>query len=98
VIGVSNDDVASHKDFCTSEALPFPLLADTDKRVARAFGVGDTLGFYHRITFLVDRDGIVRRVFDPVRPAGHAREVLAALQTLSAARADGGAPAAPAPR
>jgi peroxiredoxin Q/BCP len=89
VLGVSNDDVASHQDFCAKEGLPFPLLADPDQEVARAFGVKATLGFYQRITFLVDGDGIVRQVFDPVRPAGHAQEVLVAVKGLV-----GGAPPA----
>jgi peroxiredoxin Q/BCP len=87
VVGVSNDDVASHQDFCTREALPFPLLADPDQTVARAFGVGSTMGFYHRMTFLFDGTGTVRKVFDPVKPAGHAREVLEALKALPPPRA-----------
>ena len=87
ILGASNDDVASHRDFCTREALPFPLLADPDQAIARAFGVKSTLGFYQRITFLVDGEGIVRQVFDPVHPQGHAREVLAAVQSLVTARA-----------
>jgi len=90
VVGVSNDDVASHQDFCTKEGLPFPLLADPDQSMARAFGVKATLGFYQRITFVLDGDGVVRRVFDPVRPAGHAQEVLAAVRGLV-----GGAPPSP---
>ncbi len=85
VLGVSNDDVASHEDFCTKEGLPFPLLADPDQTMARAFGVKATLGFYQRITFVLDGDGVVRPVFDPVRPAGHAREVLAAVKGLAGA-------------
>src|SRR5215471_369707 len=84
VVGVSNDDVASHKGFCADEALPFPLLADTDESIAHAFGVPTRLGFYRRTTFVVDASGVVRRVFDPVEPNGHAREVLAALAGLSA--------------
>jgi peroxiredoxin Q/BCP len=83
VVGISHDDVASHKDFCNEQALPFPLLADSDGAVARAFGVSSTLGFYHRMTFLIDGGGVVRRVFDPVKPATHAREVLAAVSALS---------------
>jgi peroxiredoxin Q/BCP len=79
---VSNDDVASHQDFCTQQALPFPLLADPDQIIARGFGVRAILGFYERITFLIDGQGVVRRVFDPVRPLGHAREVLAAIHEL----------------
>jgi peroxiredoxin Q/BCP len=82
VVGVSNDDVASHKGFCTDEALPFPLLADPDERVAHAFGVPTRLGFYRRTTFVIDGAGVVRRVFDPVEPNGHAREVLSALAAL----------------
>lgn len=90
VLGVSNDDVASHEDFCTKEGLPFPLVADPDQTMARAFGVKATLGFYQRITFVLDGDGVVRQVFDPVHPAGHAREVLAAVKELA-----GGAPPSP---
>lgn len=90
VLGVSNDDVASHQDFCTKEGLPFPLLADPDQAMARAFGVKATLGFYQRITFVLDGDGVVRQVFDPVHPAGHAREVLAAVKGLA-----GGTPQSP---
>jgi peroxiredoxin Q/BCP len=82
VVGVSNDDVASHKGFCTDEALPFPLLADTDERIAHAFGVPTRLGFYRRTTFVIDAQGVVRRVFDPVEPTGHAQQVLAALSAL----------------
>jgi thioredoxin-dependent peroxiredoxin len=84
ILGVSNDDVASHRDFCTKEALPFPLLADSDQTFARAFGVRSILGLYQRITFLLDGHGVVRQVFDPVRPLGHAHEVLAAAKQLAA--------------
>ena len=90
VVGVSNDDVASHKGFCSDEALPFPLLADTDERLAHAFGVPTRLGFYRRTTFVIDGAGVVRRVFDPVEPRGHAREVLSALAELPPAPATGG--------
>jgi peroxiredoxin Q/BCP len=90
VLGVSNDDVTSHQDFCTKEGLPFPLLADPDQEVARAFGVKATLGFYQRITFVLDGDGIVQKVFDPVHPAGHAQEVLAVVKGLA-----GGGPPSP---
>jgi peroxiredoxin Q/BCP len=60
--------------------LPFPLLADTDESIAHAFGVPTRFGFYRRTTFVIDRAGKVRRVFDPVEPQGHAREVLTVLQ------------------
>lgn len=85
VIGVSNDDVKSHRKFCDNEALPFPLLADTDKTIASAFGVRSIFGLYQRITFLIDGDGVVRKVFDPVRPVEHAADVIVALEELSRA-------------
>jgi peroxiredoxin Q/BCP len=85
VVGVSNDDVKSHKRFCDNEALPFPLLADTDKTIANAFGVRSWFGLYQRITFLIDGAGVIRRVFDPVKPARHAEEVMVALGELSGA-------------
>lgn len=83
IVGVSNDDAKSHKRFCNNETLPFPLLADTDKTIANAFGVGSFLGLYQRITFLIDGDGVIKRVFDPVKPARHAAEVMAALTEVS---------------
>jgi peroxiredoxin Q/BCP len=83
IVGISHDDAASHKDFCNQQSLPFPLLADTDQSIAHAFHVGSILGFDHRITFLVDANGIVRHVFDPVHPASHAREVLTAVEGLT---------------
>jgi peroxiredoxin Q/BCP len=82
ILGVSNDDVASHRDFCTKEGLSFPLLADPDQAIARAFGVKSILGLYQRITFVIDGQGVVRQVFESVRPAGHSREVLAAVKAL----------------
>lgn len=82
VVGVSNDDVGSHKRFCVKEELPFPLLADPDQAVAKAFGVRSLFGFYERITFLIDGQGVIRKVFDPVKPAQHVDEVLAAIADL----------------
>lgn len=90
IVGVSNDDAGSHKAFCNKEALPFVLLADTDKSIARAFGVRSIFGLYHRITFLIDGEGVVRKVFDPVKPVRHADEVVAAIEGLVRGRAADG--------
>lgn len=92
VVGVSNDDAQSHKRFCERKGLPFSLLADPEKAVARAFGVRSLFGFYERITFLIDGQGVIRRVFDPVRPAHHADEVLAAIAELRGTAAPPSAP------
>jgi peroxiredoxin Q/BCP len=86
VLGVSPDPVRSHAKFRSKYELPFPLLADTDHVVARKYGVwGEKTLFgrkylgVHRTTFLIDREGRIVRVFEKVKPEGHAAEVLAAL-------------------
>ena len=87
VLGVSPDPVASHQKFKQKYQLPFPLLADTDHSIASAYGAWGEKSMYGRkyqgilrTTFLIDPDGRVSRVFEKVRPAGHASEVLAALR------------------
>ena len=83
IIGISPDDVASHKKFCDKMNIEFPLLADTDKSVSNAFGVWGEKKFMGReymgvirSTFLVNENGEVFKVFSKVKPAGHARQVL----------------------
>jgi thioredoxin-dependent peroxiredoxin len=78
VFGVSHDSWDSHKEFRTHYSLPFPLVADEDGSVDRAYGVPSTLGMSKRVTFLVGSDGKVVRVWPDVDPAVHADEVLAA--------------------
>lgn len=76
VIAVSNDDIASHREFAETHRLPFSLLADEDGTWARAFGVSSFAGFYSRVTFLLGREGRVLRRYDDVDPGLHAREIL----------------------
>lgn len=81
ILGVSADDVDSHAEFCDSEGLKFPLLADTDGNVSKAYG--SWMGVVSlRHTFIIDPDGILREVFLGVRPAIHSTEVLARLDEL----------------
>ncbi|MEB3209841.1 MAG: peroxiredoxin [Leptolyngbyaceae bacterium] len=81
VIGVSADDVDSHAEFCDSEGLRFPLLADEDGSVSRAYG--SWLGIASlRHTYLIDPDGILRDIYLKVRPVIHSQEVLARLDEL----------------
>ncbi|HEU4763768.1 MAG TPA: thioredoxin-dependent thiol peroxidase [Gemmatimonadales bacterium] len=89
VLGVSPDPVASHGKFKAKYKLPFPLLADTDHAVAEAYGVWGEKSMYGRkyfgilrTTYLIDGDGRVARVFEKVKPKGHAAEVLEALGAL----------------
>jgi peroxiredoxin Q/BCP len=86
VLGVSVDTVDSHKKFCTKEGLNFKLLADTDKKVAEAYGsLNDFLvvKVAARHTFIIDPQGKIARVFPDVKPATHSQEVLAALDALA---------------
>ncbi|MDJ0595807.1 MAG: peroxiredoxin [Pleurocapsa sp. MO_226.B13] len=81
ILGVSVDDVDSHRQFCDSEGLKFPLLADTDGSVSKAYG--SWLGAMSlRHTYLIDPQGILRATFLGVRPSIHSQEVLARLDEL----------------
>jgi peroxiredoxin Q/BCP len=85
IIGVSGDDVGSHKDFCVKQGLDFKLLADTKHSTSNAYGAvmerkGETLSA--RSTFLIDPLGIIRKVYTAVEPASHSQEVLADLKRL----------------
>ena len=89
VLGVSPDGPRSHAKFRKKYRLPFPLLADEDHAVAEAYGAwGEKSLFGHRYhgvlrtTFIIGPDGRIVRVFEKVKPKGHAAEVLAALDAL----------------
>ncbi|MDJ0687727.1 MAG: peroxiredoxin [Xenococcaceae cyanobacterium MO_188.B32] len=84
ILGISVDDVDSHREFCDSEGLKFPLLADVDGSVSKAYG--SWLGSMSlRHTYLVDPQGILRETFLGVRPAIHSQEILARLDELGVA-------------
>jgi peroxiredoxin Q/BCP len=81
IIGVSADDIDSHAKFCDSEGLKFPLLADTDGSVSKAYG--SWLGFLSsRHSFIIDPQGFLRETFVKVNPNIHSSEVLARLEKL----------------
>jgi peroxiredoxin Q/BCP len=83
IIGISPDDVDSHKKFCEKMKIPYTLLADTNKQVSKKFGVWGKKQFMGkeymgviRSTFLVDEKGKIFKIFPKVKPAGHSKEVL----------------------
>ena len=85
ILGVSLDDVDSHREFAEHHSLPFPLLADTDGSVADAYGVktrmfGMTVA--KRQTFVIDPIGKLAKHYEKVKPAEHSAQVLADLKTL----------------
>ncbi|TRU27338.1 MAG: peroxiredoxin [Microcystis aeruginosa Ma_QC_B_20070730_S2] len=83
ILGVSADDVDSHAEFCDSEGLKFPLLADTTGDVSKAYG--SWMGYVSlRHTYLIDPQGILKEIYLGVNPAIHSAEVLARLEELQA--------------
>ena len=89
VLGVSPDDVKSHKKFTGDFKLTFPLLADPTKAVCEAYGVWKEKILYgrkfmgiERTTILIDSSGVVRKIFRRVRVDGHAGKVLEAIKNL----------------
>lgn len=86
VLGVSRDGVASHDRFVAKYDLPFALLADTDHAVADSYGAwgekkmyGNLVKGMKRMTFLIDEEGRIEKIWPKVSPHDHGAEVLAAL-------------------
>ncbi len=87
ILGVSLDDVESHKKFAENHSLPFPLLADTEGETSAAYGVktrmfGMTVA--KRQTFIISPDGNIAKHYETVDPAEHSLQVLADLKELGA--------------
>jgi len=85
VVGVSSDDVHAHEAFAAKYRLPFTLLSDPDGGVRASYGVKRTLGIVDgRVTFVIDRQGVVRHVFSSqIRPKKHVEEALRIVHQLS---------------
>ncbi len=86
ILGVSIDDVASHKEFATEHSLPFTILADSTKSTARAYGVlYKAMGLFelaHRETFIIDPQGRIAKHYPDVDPKGHSKLVLGDVKAL----------------
>jgi peroxiredoxin Q/BCP len=82
VLGISVQDVASKKQFASKHSLPFSVLADSDKSVAKAYGVLSILGYARRETFVIDPQGRIVRHYPSVDPKQHSRQLLSDLQAL----------------
>jgi thioredoxin-dependent peroxiredoxin len=84
VIGISSDDVNSHKSFAGKHKLPFTLLSDTSRKVAKLFGVGRTFGVIGgRITYIIDKNGVVRGIYNSqLNYNDHVEESLEVLKKL----------------
>lgn len=83
IVGVSADSIDSHQQFCTKESLTFRLLADPAKEVIASYGSLAGNGMVAaRNTFLIDPNGVIRKVYTKVNPNPHSQEVLADLAEL----------------
>ena len=91
VIGISTDSVESHGKFVKKYQLPFPLLADEDKKAVAQYGVWGMKKFIGkeymgtiRTSFLIDPKGNIAKIYEKVKPADHAKEVLKDLKEIGA--------------
>jgi thioredoxin-dependent peroxiredoxin len=89
VVGISGDPAGSHQKFAERNALNFTLLSDADHRVARLYGVYKKKSLYgrefmgiERTTFLIDKAGVIRKVYPRVSVDGHAEKVLEDLRQM----------------
>lgn len=87
VLGASTDTAASHQKFISKFGLPFTLIADTDRAVSTLYGTYGEKTLYgkvglgmHRITFVIDPEGVIRKVFTKVNVDVHGEEVLAVIR------------------
>lgn len=78
VFGVSKDDELSHKAFTDKFSLPFPLLADTDGAITQAYDV-DGGGYAKRVTYVIDGEGKIAKVYTSVNTETHANDILAEI-------------------
>jgi len=86
VLGISADDESSHQKFISKYSLNFALLCDKEKSTIKKWGAWGKKHMYGkeyegilRTTFLIDKDGKIKKIFEKVKPEGHAKEILAAL-------------------
>jgi peroxiredoxin Q/BCP len=88
VLGVSADDVASHKNFCNKFAFTIDLLSDADASLMTALGIGQSewkgMKFWERTSFVVDPKGVIRKVYEKVSPDGHEKVLLDDIAAMKA--------------
>ena len=86
VVGISQDDVGSHKSFCNKFAFTIDLIADTEASLLKAMGVGQSewkgTMYWDRTTFVIDPSGVLRKVYEKVNPNGHEQVLLADIKAM----------------
>ena len=86
VVGVSQDDVASHKSFCNKFAFTIDLLADTNATLLKSAGVGQSeykgTMYWNGTSFVIDPNGTLRKIYQNVKPDGHEQTLLQDIKGL----------------
>jgi peroxiredoxin Q/BCP len=82
VLGVSTDDVESHKKFKEKENLNFALLADPTKEISTQYAGLSNFGLAKRVTFLIDKQGVIRKIYRDVDVNENYKEILEVLKTM----------------
>ena len=83
VIGISSDSVESHRQFAAAHQLPFILLSDTDGIIRKRYGVPTAFGLPGRVTYIIDRQGMVRHIFfSQFTAEKHVAQALSTLQSI----------------
>jgi len=84
VLGASADNADLQKQFIDKNMLPFPLLCDTELKLIKALGIVMANGkMSQRVTFVMDKEGTIKKIFPQVTPKAHAKEVLDFVKTLN---------------
>lgn len=83
IVGVSGDSAESHAKFRDKHKLTFPLLADPDREMIKAYGANGVL-FPKRVSFLIDTKGVIRKIYKSVKPDQHAEQVLRDIKQIDA--------------
>jgi len=83
IVGISKDDLDSHKKFCNKYSLKFLLLSDPESKVIRLYDAYGERGIFGkgtlRKTYIIDRSGNIAKIFEKVRPLEHTKEVVSAI-------------------
>lgn len=85
IVGISSDSTESHKKFSDKYSLPFTLLADPDRKTISDYGANGLI-FAKRVSFLIDPEGVIEKVYDKVDPKTHANQILQDLKVKSLAQ------------
>ena len=87
ILGISKDSIKKQKNFKEKYELPFELLSDEDEKICNAYGVIKEKSMYgkkymgiERTTFIIDEEGLIKKVFEKVKVAGHEKQVIEALK------------------